>query len=1170
MLSSTIFDLDHATAVAEQLAAVSTRSNAPIFLPSSTIVPSGSPLPQTAQSGPLINHAQFLADSRFAGIDGSGFATVIIDTGIDLNHPFFGPDGDSNGVADRIVYQQDFADGDMDASDYSSHGSNVASIAASQDATQTGMAPAVDIIALKVFETTTGSGVFSYIESALQWVVANVGTYNIASVNMSIGDGGNYDMPQQRYGVDDELATLAAANVIVASASGNNFFPEGSIQGVTYPSADPNSLSVGAVYDASFGGTTYSSGAQAFSTSPDRILPLSQRHATLTNIFAPGSPITGANKSGGTITLHGTSQASPHVAGIAVLAQQLADQVLGRRLTPAEFTQMLSDTAVTINDGDDEDDNVVNTGLDFERVDVLALGEAILALGGITGTTLPYSEDFEDVSADFLIFDPAVWQISADRFEAAPPTGQDAAALLDLSSGLPAEVRLAATINSSAGGGGKLSNAMLVFDEQGPTDFKFAGGFLGTGMWRIGHVTGSSWTTDAFVSEPINADTDYRLEVHIEGTRVSLLVDTVLKVSHDFTGEPLTDGQVGLAVHNATSRFDDFSVRSLAKLPLVRNFASGASDPFEPQLGTWFVNGSDRYRGAATSPANAVSLLDLDEALPSSFRMNSIIRGKNAGNLKNGVHVFDYSGPNSFKYAGGFFGANQWRIGHFDGVGWTTLASASAVNNTEIDYDTELVIRESTATLSVDGAVMVSFDFAGEALNEGRIGLGTHDGVAVFDDLTVAALAVLPIEENFDDGEADFFVPQLGTWFVNNANQYHGAGSSGEAISLLDLYEALPSSFQVDAIIRSKDAGNRKNAVEIFDFEGPNDFKYAGGFFGANQWRIGHYDGVGWNTLASLSETIDTNTPYALELHIEGSVATLWVDGVEKVNVDFSGQALNDGQVGLATHNAVTVFDDFSLHEHAALPYNEDFNDGKAEFLGSEMGTWSITTGRYHGQSIPGGHAISLLDLGPDGSGLPGNFRVKATLRPTDGGSGFFKNAIMIFHRKGAVDFKYAGAFVGAGAWRIGHYDGTKMITDDFGAETINLDTDYVAELRINGTVATLSVGGVQKASFDYGASLSNGQVGLGTRNAVAEFDDLTVEAIAAPTQDAEAGLLSLFASHAAQRSNRLADYHELLSAALRQWAERPSSTLLGLGASHESGDDQTIDLLDIQRPLDF
>ena len=357
--------------------------------------------PMTAQSGSLINMDIFRSDPRFAGIDGSGYAAAILDTGIDLDHPYFGPDTDSDGVADRIVYHYDFADDDPNADDYNDHGSNVSSIVASEDSTYTGMAPAVDIIHLKVFRTSDGSGNFGYIEDALQWVVSNAAAYNIASVNMSLGDDENWDTAVQQYGVGDELAALAGMNVIVSSASGNDFYPSGSVQGVSYPAADPASLSIGAVYDSGSAGYSYESGAVAHSSGADRICPFSQRHTTLTTVFAPGAPITGANKNGSTVTMHGTSQASPHIAGIAVLVQQLAENELGRRLGLTEFGDLLSATGVTINDGDDEDDNVDNTGLDFPRVDMMALAEAILGLAQPQAHTVHLSTGQIVVGIDF-------------------------------------------------------------------------------------------------------------------------------------------------------------------------------------------------------------------------------------------------------------------------------------------------------------------------------------------------------------------------------------------------------------------------------------------------------------------------------------------------------------------------------------------------------------------------------------------------------------------------------------------------------------------------------------------------------------------------------------------------------------------------------------------------
>jgi subtilisin family serine protease len=356
-----------------------TGSDAPIFLAGEPVDwPLGA---ETAQSSPLIDLDLFRADPRFAGIDGSGGAVVILDTGIDLNHPFFGPDGDSNGIADRIVHQFDFADGDANATDVNGHGSNVASISLSEDTTHRGMAPGADIIALKVF-SDSGAGSFAVLESALQWVVANAATFNIVSINMSLSDSLNHSTPQMLYGIGDELAALTAQGVVVVSAAGNSFAGFGSAQGVGYPAADPNSLAVSAVYDANVGPRFWSGGASDFTTGPDRVTSFSQRSTSLTDIMAPGAMITGASATGGTVTFGGTSQASPHIAGIVALAQQLAQQELGRKLTPAEFRTILTSSADTIFDGDDEDDNVTNTNASFPRVNVLKLGDAILNLGG--------------------------------------------------------------------------------------------------------------------------------------------------------------------------------------------------------------------------------------------------------------------------------------------------------------------------------------------------------------------------------------------------------------------------------------------------------------------------------------------------------------------------------------------------------------------------------------------------------------------------------------------------------------------------------------------------------------------------------------------------------------------------------------------------------------------
>jgi len=358
-------------------------------------------------SNKLINLDKFRATPRFSGIDGSGFSVAVLETGINLNHPFFGPDSDSNGISDRIVYNYDFAEGDADASDKDGHGSNIVSIIASEDPTYTGMAPGAKIIDLKVRKDiipADGSDEikkFPYVEQALQWVLQNADTYNIASVCMAFGSGESFTSPISLYGIGDELAALAAKNIIVVSSSGNRYFQYQNPPGVNYPSADPNSLSVSAVYNSNivpepYPYTSYFGSATANTTAADRIAPFSQRNGQLTTVFALGAPITGAGLAGDPTTAsgapintyHGSSQATAHIAGIAALAQQLAQKELGRKLTPKEFGNLLKQTGVTINDGDDEDDNVKHTGLNFKRVDVLALGEAI-AGGGVVQNRPP-------------------------------------------------------------------------------------------------------------------------------------------------------------------------------------------------------------------------------------------------------------------------------------------------------------------------------------------------------------------------------------------------------------------------------------------------------------------------------------------------------------------------------------------------------------------------------------------------------------------------------------------------------------------------------------------------------------------------------------------------------------------------------------------------------------
>jgi hypothetical protein len=321
----------------------------------------------------LIGLDAFQADPRFASFRGQGFSSVIIDTGIDADHAIFGADLNLDGRADRLAYQYDFADDDGNATDRSGHGTHIASIISS-------IASDSSLIALKVFKDS-GSGSFAYLERALQWVNANAAAYNIASVNLSLGDALNWADPSSHYGLGDEFASLASQGVLISAAAGNNFYKFASTPGLSYPGVDPNVIAVGAVWTEDVGGNRrFTNGAIDFSTAPDRIASFSQRELDGLPFLAPGILIEGARAGGGTISMGGTSQATAFVSGLATIAQQISVATIGRRLSLVEFKTLLAQSGDWLVDGDDENDNVINTGGSYPRLNALRLAEAIIAL----------------------------------------------------------------------------------------------------------------------------------------------------------------------------------------------------------------------------------------------------------------------------------------------------------------------------------------------------------------------------------------------------------------------------------------------------------------------------------------------------------------------------------------------------------------------------------------------------------------------------------------------------------------------------------------------------------------------------------------------------------------------------------------------------------------------
>jgi subtilisin family serine protease len=329
----------------------------------------GTPTTQDSQAWSLINATQ--AFTNYSSYRGQGYSIAVIDTGVDYTHP---------ALAGRVLPGWDFVNNDNDAMDDNGHGTHVAGIIASSNTQYGGIASQANIIPLKVLGAN-GSGSFSGVEAALQWVAANQQRLNIVAVNMSLG-AGNFQTNPYSF-LENEFSTLVSQGVFIAAAAGNSFYTYSSQLGLGYPAISNLVVAVGAVYDTNVGSVTWSSGARDLTTAADRITSFTQRSAGL-DILAPGALITSTGRGGAWVTMAGTSMAAPVVAGAAAVIHQALDAA-GRASQANQSTilSILQSTGVNVNDGDDENDNVTNSGLNFKRLDLNA------ALRSVFGNTTP-------------------------------------------------------------------------------------------------------------------------------------------------------------------------------------------------------------------------------------------------------------------------------------------------------------------------------------------------------------------------------------------------------------------------------------------------------------------------------------------------------------------------------------------------------------------------------------------------------------------------------------------------------------------------------------------------------------------------------------------------------------------------------------------------------------
>lgn len=270
---------------------------------------------------PFINQPTVSA----AGDSGAGTTVAVIDDGIDYTLAAFGfCTAPGTPSTCHVVVSTNFGSGTTDTS----HGSNVSAIVL-------GVAPATKIAMLNAFSGTTAAT--SNIISAINWTISNRATYNIVAINMSLGDSSkNTSTCASGNAFYTPITNARNAGINVVVAAGNDAYTNA----LSKPACTPGAISVGAVYDANWGGLVWGGGVCTDSTTAaDQVTCFSDSASFLT-MLAPGALITAAG-----FTEGGTSQASPHVAGsIAVLRAAFPNETL------AQIESRLTNSDVMITD----------------------------------------------------------------------------------------------------------------------------------------------------------------------------------------------------------------------------------------------------------------------------------------------------------------------------------------------------------------------------------------------------------------------------------------------------------------------------------------------------------------------------------------------------------------------------------------------------------------------------------------------------------------------------------------------------------------------------------------------------------------------------------------------------------------------------------------------------
>ncbi len=310
--------------------------------------------------------------------------------------------------------------------------------------------------------------------------------------------------------------------------------------------------------------------------------------------------------------------------------------------------------------------------------------------------------------------------------------------------------------------------------------------------------------------------------------------------------------------------------------------------------------------------------------------------------------------------------------------------------------------------------------------------------------------------------------------------------TGGDAVAVYYIDQYLPIYYEISAqvYLTKPTAGWKANAYVIFDYFAPDDFKFAGVDQSTNKLVMGRRTAAGWavDVQSSVAGGVKFNTWYTMFVAVNGTTATVVLDGVAAFThtfaprvIDGESVGLNKGFVGMGSNQARGTFDNISvqvLPPAITLDVTETFDGGAGLVSDVVSPAWTAGGGVLTGSAPASAPAVALASIPP----LDPNAYLEftAVVRPGAGA-----RAGVAYDVYDATTYKFVVLDLAAQAVVFGHAAGGARVVDETIARSLVAGTLYTMLLTIKGASVSLALNGTFIRSRAYNAALADGGFGL-------------------------------------------------------------------------------------------